>query len=272
MRHIALFLILLVGCTTPVKPAQPSYVPFDRAGYFESHPGMENDTAFVAIIDQIDEAKKMHASPATIADLTRLLIAAKQFHDEKVAQEALAPPPEVPKDCPSPVVDPEIVRRAADVLKNPSNQSRFIQWKKDYGDAVLGEREGDVQVVFVHDNIRYTIWYTGDLFSIWERPNGTRGQEYIQTYGDDGATGCLNFAIAGSGKAGDDSSRRYMRWNGIGDDLGVIENHTYWQQRYLKALKALIAQAPQALTPLATPVREARTHPVRPRVGCVLVL
>jgi hypothetical protein len=204
LRHIALFLTLFAGCDLESKPA------------FEDVPA--SISVEVATTDtDTQDAKEVSASAPVVNDQ---------------------------KDCPSPVVDPEIVRRATNVLKNPSNRSHFIQWKEDHGDDVLGEREGDVQVVFVHKNIRYTIWYPGDMFSIWERPNGTRGQEFIQTYSDQDITGCVNFGIMGSGKSGDDSSRRYRRWNDIGSDLAVAEHHTYWQQRYQMALEALIAQAP----------------------------
>jgi hypothetical protein len=143
------------------------------------------------------------------------------------------------KDCPSAIVDAAIIDQAAAAL-NPSYKKHFLLWEGDYGDDVLGKHIQSVRMVFVEDGTRYTVEYAGKSISVWERPDGTHGRQ-IQTYADEGGTGCLNFGIGGN--VGEDNyTRRHMSWHSGVYDLGLV-HHTYWQGRYEKALKALIRVA-----------------------------
>jgi hypothetical protein len=138
-------------------------------------------------------------------------------------------------DCPQLSFDADVLARITNELLNNANRSKFLICEYSYGD-----NQSDVRVVFTSNDVLYNIWYPGDMISVWEQPEGTHSEELIQNYTDNLVDGCVNFGIMVSGKKGDDSSRRLMRWNDAsGDEEGVEENHGYWQGRYVFAMRGL---------------------------------
>lgn len=148
--------------------------------------------------------------------------------------------------CPSPLVEETRLLRLLTAAADPGNRPRFMLWRDDYGDDVLGPHEGDVEVVYISKGIRYTLWYLPQgadsddpegLVSVWERPNGTTSPRDIDTYSDNRVTGCVNFGVGDESRYG--SGGRLMRWNERSTPEVGREHHHGWQGRYAQAIDGL---------------------------------
>jgi len=165
-----------------------------------------------------------------------------------VKDEPKAPEPEIDEltDCPSPGFNHELLDRTIAAMVDPANKGRFLLWENDYDSS--SEQPDNIRVVFVYEGTRYTVWHNPDSttehghfmegwVSVWERPEGTQGQDDLITYSDHVFTGCVNFGVGGPASL-NPSTRKTMRWNDIGPDNGV-EHHAHWQDRYNHAMLAL---------------------------------
>lgn len=125
-------------------------------------------------------------------------------------------------------------------LLDEDNKGKFLLWEQNFAG---GDNPDDIQVVFISQGVRYTVWHNPGLetvppwLSVWERPNGTNYMDSLDTYTDTWMTGCVNFGIGSEASHGED--RRSMSWNdGIRDEEGLA-HHAFWQGRYAFAIRGL---------------------------------
>ncbi|MBU1126320.1 MAG: hypothetical protein ABH826_04290 [Patescibacteria group bacterium] len=152
----------------------------------------------------------------------------------------LLEPQEEIERCPGGAIEGDFLDRVMGRLQKPDVALLFLYWENDY----VGLGEQSVYVVYVYEDVRYTLWYSppDDLMegfvSVWERPNGTHTRRWLDTYTDARLTGCVNFAIGDKSRLGSD--RYQLLWDDYGAryDQGV-EYHTFWQNRYYLAIEGL---------------------------------
>jgi len=201
------------------------------------------------LIPQQDLAK--FASNLRMLDATEV--------EQPLVEETKVEDPPRPKieeyaNCPSMAIDTDIVEIALAAMVNPANKGKFIAWTNDYGNE--SKNPDNVQVVYVYQGIRYTLWYKPtevttvevlgqthevvqkDFVSVWERPNGSRGDAVLDTYTDFGVDGCVNFGIGGEKSRGEGGQKMY--WN-FGPSPDLPEFHTNFQRSYLEAIAGLVS-------------------------------
>lgn len=97
--------------------------------------------------------------------------------------------------------------------------------------------DGGIQIVFITDNLRYTLYHSGDeqvnFLSVWVRPNGTSNRDVLQTFTDDDLDGQINFGICEV--KGTLSVRKCYGLKTREEACGN-EYRDYWQQIYDKAI------------------------------------
>lgn len=172
---------------------------------------------------------------------------------EAVVEMTVVPEPVPVKDeelaCPSTAVDSELMTKIIEALKAKKNRHKFALWDEKYGVAKDTQQEpGNVRVVYVRNGIRYTLWHNPDYsftssfsgeqipmqghFAVWERPDGTWSDKVMETYSDTDFTGCVDFGVG-------DELERLMHWNDDYTPDQGLEHHSYWQERYSRAILAL---------------------------------
>jgi len=152
------------------------------------------------------------------------------------------------KECPSPVVDKALMERTFRAMALRANRGKFIYWSAEYGND--DKNPANAYAVYVYKGTRYTFWHRPSheispgltmegMTSVWERPNGSRGQENIDWYGDTGIDGCVNSGSGDKSRYGADEHS--VRWNeGFSHrpDEGLVY-HYEWQEKYGRALQGL---------------------------------
>lgn len=112
-----------------------------------------------------------------------------------------------------------------------------------------GKRSGWVQIVFIANKRRYTMFIAGKAskayLSVWVRPNGSRGQRKLKTFTDYGLDGQVDFGINGkkwrrrsrSKKVKKGDPRKYFASGKDGISKKKGEQHRlYWQKLYDTAI------------------------------------
>ncbi len=148
--------------------------------------------------------------------------------------------------CPSVEIDQDLMKRTRAALVDHRNRKKFVSWTNSYGND--DHNPGNLYVVYVYKGSRYTVWHAPPheirpglsdegLISIWERPNGSKGEKVLDGYSDLGMTGCVGFAFRGDEVK--DSTAHFMRWNdAYAKDEGLVYHHE-WQERYRRAIEGL---------------------------------
>ncbi|MBH41390.1 MAG: hypothetical protein CL685_01615 [Candidatus Magasanikbacteria bacterium] len=128
---------------------------------------------------------------------------------------------------------------------SPKQKPKFIRvseliCKKQVKHVIFHKihREGGAEVVFVQNNLRYTIYTScdpkGNMIAVWVRKNGTHGWHTLESISDNNMDGNVDFAGAGK----DFAIRNY-----IGPDFyndGNVEGEEYfiyWQHFYKRVMK-----------------------------------
>lgn len=158
-------------------------------------------------------------------------------------EEKIEEPVPVEKTCPSPVLDVARLDRLLTAAADPNSRGKFpALWQSDYGDDILEPMEGDVRVAYVYKGVAYTLWFVPrsaryPVVSIWERPAGTVGQKFIDTYSDENIVGCVDFAIGDESRYGEDGHE--LKWNDKYHPDQGLSYHNDWQQKYVRAIDGL---------------------------------
>jgi len=142
------------------------------------------------------------------------------------------------------------VQKVVELMFSPSTNSKVLLKE------VKTAEKDDIQVVFVENGKRYTLWYSGNRIikddadshwlAFWVRPDGTSGQESMITWTDNGMDGNVDFGIIGKNRP--DSVRKLFREDKVYDFESrtkklVIEGEEYrshWQAQHDEAIAAAL--------------------------------
>ena len=128
----------------------------------------------------------------------------------------------------SPKQKPEFIRVSELICKK---QVKHVIFYKTY-------REGGAEVVFVQNNLRYTIYTScgpkGNMIAVWVRKNGTHGWYTLESISDNNMDGNVDFAGAGK----DFTIRNYIGPDFYNDgNVEGKEYFAYWQHFYKRVMK-----------------------------------
>jgi len=117
--------------------------------------------------------------------------------------------------------------------------------ERNYKNVILEKNFGgtDLQIVFVDNGLRYTVYYTGvnttkEFISFWVRPEGTSGLKFLSTFTDHDLDGVVDFGIKGSSDGTIFDSKIFNV-----DEVGIPKTtlfRDYWQEQLDAAYKAAL--------------------------------
>lgn len=130
----------------------------------------------------------------------------------------------------APAVDPAQVQQVIDLMRGESTQGYL---NRDV-------REAGGEIAFRYEGLRYTLSLFGGgegppFLTVSVRADGA-SDDSVETCSDDGLDGEVDSGVAGVSEPPGEESRMLERASGEG-----IENWSYWQALYARALTAAIA-------------------------------
>lgn len=127
-----------------------------------------------------------------------------------------------------------LLASATATAAKPQEVERVVELMYRSKKGVKKHQEGFLQVVFATMGRVYTLQYftaerrSQPSLSVWVRPKGTRGQEALDTFSDNGLDGRVDFGIGG-GK----NRREFM----LEPTLKGSEHREHWQGLFDQAIK-----------------------------------